>query len=61
MAEYKPQRRWIGDIRQALTSLGYTNNDMTWCMELYNCPRFTEPDAQGNIILDYYIPIDSAK
>ncbi len=30
--------------------------DGPWCMELYNCPRFTQPDADGNVILDYYIP-----
>jgi hypothetical protein len=27
-----------------------------WCMELYNCPRFTIPMENGEIILDYYIP-----
>jgi predicted transcriptional regulator YdeE len=27
-----------------------------WCMELYNCPRFTVPDGNGDLILDYYIP-----
>lgn len=24
-----------------------------WFMERYNCPRFTTPDEQGNVILDY--------
>lgn len=24
-----------------------------WYMERYNCPRFTQPDDQGNVILDY--------
>ena len=28
-----------------------------WCMEVYNCPRFTVPDSSGNIILDYYIAV----
>ncbi|MCL2408476.1 MAG: GyrI-like domain-containing protein [Oscillospiraceae bacterium] len=23
-----------------------------WCFERYACPRFTEPDAKGNIIID---------
>lgn len=27
-----------------------------WCMKLYNCPRFTTPMDNGEIILDYYIP-----
>jgi predicted transcriptional regulator YdeE len=26
-------------------------------MELYNCPRYTTTDENGNKILDYYIPI----
>ncbi len=29
----------------------------TWCMEFYNCPRYTTPDENGEIILDYYIPV----
>ncbi len=41
---------------KALEEKGYTNEGFTWSMELYNCPRFTTPDAQGQIILDYYIP-----
>lgn len=43
---------------QALKAEGYSNNGMKWFMELYNCPRFTTPDENGQIILDYYIPID---
>jgi len=27
-----------------------------WCMEVYNYPRWVEPDAEGNAILDYYLP-----
>lgn len=45
---------------QALREKGYKCDHMNWCMELYNCPRFTTPDENGNIILDYYIPIDKA-
>jgi len=26
-------------------------------MERYNCPRFTTPDAEGNVIIDYLIPV----
>lgn len=29
-----------------------------WFFERYNCPRFTTPDASGNVILDYGIYID---
>jgi hypothetical protein len=27
----------------------------TWFFERYNCPRFTHPDENGNVILDYSI------
>lgn len=30
-----------------------------WCIERYNCPRFTTPDKKGNVILDYAISIES--
>jgi len=29
-----------------------------WCIERYNCPRFTTPDEKGNVILDYYISVE---
>ncbi len=56
----------VGDVcssahqmtEQKLRAEGMTNAKMRWCMELYNCPRFTTPDADGNIILDYWIPVD---
>lgn len=44
---------------QALKENGYKCDKMKWCMELYNCPRFTTPDENGDIILDYYIPVDA--
>jgi predicted transcriptional regulator YdeE len=43
---------------QKLKEKGYTNDRMSWSMELYNCPRFTNPDENGKIVLDYYIPVD---
>lgn len=30
-----------------------------WCLERYNCPRFTTRDEKGNVILDYAISIES--
>ncbi len=42
---------------QAIKEKGLNSEAMSWCMELYNCPRFTTPDENGDIILDYYIPI----
>ena len=47
------------ETEKALREHGHTNANMGWCMELYNCPRFTKPDENGQIILDYYIPIDA--
>ena len=41
---------------KAMEEKGYINDGFAWSMELYNCPRFTTPDEQGRIILDYYIP-----
>lgn len=44
--------------QERLVKEGRTCDQMKWCMELYNCPRFTTPDDKGEIILDYYIPLD---
>lgn len=46
------------ETEKALREAGHSNAQMRWCMELYNCPRFTTPDEDGRIILDYYIPLD---
>lgn len=43
---------------QAIKDAGFNFDKMKWCMELYNCPRFTTPDEIGEIILDYYIPCE---
>ena len=29
-----------------------------WCFERYNCPRFTTPDDNGNVILDYAVSLE---
>ncbi len=39
-----------------IKSEGYKADMYSWCMELYNDPRFTQPDPDGNVILDYYLP-----
>ncbi len=31
-----------------------------WCAEVYNCPRFTTKQGNGDVILDYYIPVQQA-
>ena len=36
---------------------GFLRREDDWCFERYNCPRFTEPDAEGKVILDYGISI----
>ncbi len=42
---------------RALKEKGLQCDGMAWSMELYNCPRFTTPDENGDIVLDYYIPL----
>lgn len=42
--------------QKELENVGHTAEGFGWCMELYNCPRYTTPDERGEIILDYYIP-----
>jgi len=44
-----------------LKALGMTRKEDDWCFERYNCPRFTTPDEQGNVILDYAISIENAE
>ena len=42
---------------EALRTSGMTRFEDNWCFERYQCPRFTTPDEQGNVILDYGIAI----
>ncbi len=41
---------------EEIKARGYKTDMNSWCMELYNNPRFTQPDQEGNIIMDYYLP-----
>lgn len=43
---------------EALRVQGYKRKEDDWCFERYNCPRFTSPDEDGNVILDYGISIE---
>jgi predicted transcriptional regulator YdeE len=42
-----------------LKAHGLKRKEDDWCFERYNCPRFTTPDEEGNVILDYGISIES--
>ncbi|MCI8633876.1 MAG: GyrI-like domain-containing protein [Lachnospiraceae bacterium] len=42
----------------ALQKNGWTIKEDGWSFEIYNCPRFTTPDQDGNVILDYLIPLN---
>lgn len=43
---------------EELKAQGLKRKKDDWCFERYNCPRFTTPDEQGNVILDYAISIE---
>jgi len=43
---------------EKLKSLSLKRKEDDWCFERYNCPRFTMPDNNGNVILDYGISIE---
>lgn len=36
----------------AMAEKGWTFSEKRWFFERYNCPRFTEPDENGEVILD---------
>ncbi len=42
---------------EKLTQNGWQRAEDDWCIERYNCPRFTTPDENGEVILDYCIAI----
>ena len=43
---------------EALRTQGYKRRENSWCFERYQCPRFTTPDENGNVILDYAISVE---
>ena len=44
---------------QELQRRGWRRREDDWCFERYNCPRFTTPDADGRVILDYGISVEA--
>ncbi len=42
---------------EELKAHGFERKEDDWCFERYNCPRFTTPDENGNVILDYALSI----
>ena len=30
-----------------------------WRLERYNCPRFTAPDEQGRVVLDWAVDVEA--
>ncbi len=41
-----------------LKAHGFNRKEDDWCFERYNCPRFTTPNGNGEVILDYLISIE---
>lgn len=37
---------------------GFARKEDDWCFERYQCPRYTTPDDEGRVILDYGISIE---
>ena len=44
---------------EALKQQGMVRKEDDWCFERYQCPRYTTPDEEGKIILDYGIAIEA--
>ena len=42
---------------ETMKKQGFIRKEDDWCFERYQCPRFTTPDENGNVILDYGISI----
>lgn len=50
----EPHNRALAEI----TAKGWKRREDGWCIERYNCPRYTTPDEFGNVILDYYVEVE---
>ena len=44
---------------EELGSLGFRRKEDSWGFERYQGPRFTSPDKEGQVILDYGIAVES--
>ena len=44
---------------EALAEQGFQRKEDDWCFERYQCPRYTTPDEEGRVILDYGIAIEA--
>ncbi|MBQ3231486.1 MAG: hypothetical protein IJA93_00840 [Clostridia bacterium] len=40
-----------------LKEMNLIRKENDWCIERYQCPRFTAPDEAGNVVLDYAIAV----
>ena len=43
---------------EELRAQGFLRKEDDWCFERCNCPRYTTPDENGNVILDYAISVE---
>jgi hypothetical protein len=44
-------------LESATSAEGLSPREGGWCFERYGCPRFTTPDADGAVILDYCLQV----
>ena len=49
-----PHNLCLGELKNR----GLKRREDDWCIERCNCPRFTSPDENGNVILDYLISVE---
>ena len=43
----------------ALKAHGLIRREDDWCLERYACPGFTTPDAQGRVVLEYALSVET--
>lgn len=53
----EPHEMCLSKIKEA----GWKIAKDSWFIERYNCPRFTAPDENGKVILDYCIYLENQK